>query len=64
MASQGQPRGSLPKLLVFCLVPAVVAGVVGAAAVGGWSAVVFGVVFGVILGLLSAAFGVFVARHT
>jgi hypothetical protein len=64
MASNVQRRGSLPKLLLFCLIPAVGASVAGAAAVGGSSAIVFGVVFGVILGLLAAAFGVFVARHT
>jgi hypothetical protein len=64
MATGGQRRGSLPKLLLFCLIPAIGAGVAGATAVGGSSAIVFGLVFGVVLGLLAAAFGLFVARHT
>lgn len=54
VALENQRQGSLPKLLLFCLVPAVGVRVPGAAAVGGSSAVVFGVVFGVVLGLLAA----------
>jgi hypothetical protein len=53
----------LVKLLVVCLVPAVGGCVLGALAVGGSSAIVYGVDVGVILGMLAAAFGLFLARH-
>lgn len=51
------------KLLAVCVVPAVGGCVLGALAVGGSNAIVFGVVLGVIIGLLAAAFALFLARR-
>jgi hypothetical protein len=45
---------------VVCLVPPVVGGALGAIAIGGTRAMIFGIVFGVVLGLLAVGFALFI----
>jgi hypothetical protein len=64
VSSPAHRTRSLPILLAVAFVPAVVAGIAGATAVGGSRAVVFGIVFGAILGGLAVLFALLLGRWT
>ena len=53
------PTLRVPTLIVVCMLPAIIAGSVGAMAVGGVHALAFGLLWGVVLGLLAVLFGLF-----
>jgi hypothetical protein len=60
MVTTPEQKRSLPILIAVCMVPALIAGAVGATAIGGVHALTFGVVFGAVLGVLAMLFALFV----
>jgi hypothetical protein len=64
VATPARRKRSLPILLIVCFVPAVAAGIVGATAVGGSSAILFGAVIGAVLGGLAVCLALFLGWYT
>jgi hypothetical protein len=53
-------KRSRPILIAVCMLPATLAGAVGATAIGGVHALTFGLAFGVVIGAIAVLFGLFV----
>ena len=64
MATSSRRKRSLPGLAAVTFIPAVLAGIAGAVAVGGPDAILFGAIYGFVLGALAMCFALFLGWYT